>query len=167
MQLIRGGGERINKALGGAEYILAGIREKNLNKKWSKCRHGRTAGERFGDWRGSSRGNKNTLECNNQPYGEWCAQTDKEKNNNKVKLTVTYDMGWQKISYGMRYDSSSGHAFIIRERTKGIIGMVLYSKVCRKCDDAEKAEKKQKNMSAQRTSREARKVWSLLKFWRW
>ena len=30
----------------------------------------------------------------------------KEKNNNKVKLTVTYNMGWQKRSYGKRYDSS-------------------------------------------------------------
>ena len=39
---------------------------------------------------------KDTLECNNQYYGEWCAQTNKGKNNNKVKLTVTYDMGWQK-----------------------------------------------------------------------
>ena len=60
-----------------------------------------------------------------------------EKNNNKVKLTVTYDMGWQKRSSGRRYDSSSGHAFIIGARIKGIIGMVLYSKACRKCDAAE------------------------------
>ena len=81
---------------------------------------------------------KDTLERNNQSYGEWCAQTDNEKNNNKVKLTVTYDMGWQKISSWRRYDSSSGHAFIIGARIKGIIGMVLYSKACRKCDAAEK-----------------------------
>ena len=47
-------------------------------------------------------------------------------------------MGWQKISSGRRYDSSSGHAFIIGERSKGIIGMVLYSKAFRKCDAAEK-----------------------------
>ena len=46
-------------------------------------------------------------------------------------------MGWQKISSGRRYDSSSGHAFIIRARSKGIIGMVLYSKACRKYDSAE------------------------------
>ena len=61
-----------------------------------------------------------------------------EKNNNKVKLTVTYDMGWQKISSGRRYDSSSGHAFIIGVRSKGIIRMVLYLKAFRKCDAAEK-----------------------------
>ena len=69
---------------------------------------------------------KDTLEHNNQSYCEWCAQTDKEKNNNKDKLTVTYEMGWQKRSSGRRYDSSSGHAFIIGARSKGIIGMVLY-----------------------------------------
>ena len=38
----------------------------------------------------------------------------------------------------MRYDSSSGHAFIIGARSKGIIIMVLYSKAFRKCDAAEK-----------------------------
>ena len=81
---------------------------------------------------------KDTLECNNQSYGEWCAQTDNEKNNNKVKLTVTYDMGWQKRSSGRRYDSSRRHAFIIVAMSKGIIIMVLYSKVCWKCDAAEK-----------------------------
>ena len=47
-------------------------------------------------------------------------------------------MGWQKRSSGRRYDSSSGHAFIISGRKKGTIGMVLYSKACRKCDSAEK-----------------------------
>ena len=39
---------------------------------------------------------KDTLEHNNQSYGDWCALSDKGKNNNKVKLTMTYDMGWQK-----------------------------------------------------------------------
>ena len=37
---------------------------------------------------------KDTLERNNQSYVEWCSQKDKYKNNNKVKITVTYDMGW-------------------------------------------------------------------------
>ena len=60
------------------------------------------------------------------------------KNNNKVKLTVKYDMGWQKRSYGRRYESSRGHAFVIGARSKGIIGIVLYSKAFRKCDAAEK-----------------------------
>ena len=46
-------------------------------------------------------------------------------------------MGWQKRSSGRRYDSSRGHAFIIGARSKGVIGMVLYSKACRKFDSAE------------------------------
>ena len=81
---------------------------------------------------------KDTLECKNQSYGECCAQTDKGKNNNKVKLTVAYDMGWQKRSFGRRYDSSSGHVYTIGARSKGVIGMLLYSKACRKCNAAEK-----------------------------
>ena len=64
---------------------------------------------------------KDTLEHNNQSYVDWCDISDKEKNNNKVKLTVTYDMVWKKISSSRRYDSSSGHAFIIGGRSKGII----------------------------------------------
>ena len=36
---------------------------------------------------------KGTQEHNNQSYVYWCALSDKGKNNNKVKLTVTCDMG--------------------------------------------------------------------------
>ena len=46
-------------------------------------------------------------------------------------------MGWQRRSSGRRYDSSSGYAFIIGGRSKGIIGMILYSKACWKFDAAE------------------------------
>ena len=81
---------------------------------------------------------KHTLEHNNKSYVEWCAQTDKDKKKNKIKLTVTYDMGWQKRSSGRRYESSSRHTFIIGERRSGVIGMFLYSKTCQKFDAAEK-----------------------------
>ena len=81
---------------------------------------------------------KHTLEKKYQSYGDWCDLLDKDKNNNKVKLTVTYNMGWQKRSSGRRYDSSRGHAFIIGGRIEGIIGMVLYSRAFRRCDSAEK-----------------------------
>ena len=77
---------------------------------------------------------KPTLEHNNQSYGDWCVLSDKYKNNSKVKLTLTYNMGWQKISSGRRYESSREHTFIIGTRSKGIIGMVLYSKACWRCD---------------------------------
>ena len=81
---------------------------------------------------------KHTLEHKNQSYGDWFSLSDKGKNNNKVRLTMTYDIGWQKISSGRRYGSSSGHAFIMGARIKGIIGMVLYSKACRECESTEK-----------------------------
>ena len=58
----------------------------------------------------------------------------------KVKLTVTCDMGWQKRLSGRRYDSSSGHAFIISGISKGIIGMLLYSKSCQDYDAADNSE---------------------------
>ena len=41
---------------------------------------------------------KDTLAHNNQLYVKWCALSDEERNKNKVKLTVTYDMGCQKRS---------------------------------------------------------------------
>ena len=47
-------------------------------------------------------------------------------------------MGWQKRSYGRRYESSSGHDFIIGGRSKGIMETVLYSKACSKYDAADK-----------------------------
>ena len=81
---------------------------------------------------------KDTLEQKNQSCVDWFALSEKGENKNKVKLTVTYDMGWQNRSSGRIYDSSSGHAFIIGGRSKGIIGMVLYYKTFRKHDSAEK-----------------------------
>ena len=81
---------------------------------------------------------KHTLEHNNQSYVDWCSLLDKEGEKNNTKLTITYGTGWQKISSGRIYDSSRGHAFIIGARSKGITGMVLYSKACQKFDAAEK-----------------------------
>ena len=103
-------------------------------------------------------GIKDTLEHYNQSYVDWYALSYKGKNNNKVKLNVTYDMGRQNISSGWRYDSSSEHAFIIGGRSKGIIVMVLYSKACQKCVSAEKIIEESEKNSAQRTSREAQKL---------
>ena len=80
---------------------------------------------------------KYTLEHKNQSYVDLCDLSDKVQNNKKVKLYVTYDTGWQKISYGKRCDSSSGYAFIICGQSKGVIGIVLYSKAWRKFCAAE------------------------------
>ena len=129
-------GERINKALRGVESTLAGILEKNFTKIEANAGMPERLVRDLAIEEALQEEINDTLEHKNQSYGEWCSQTDKGKNNNKVKLTVTYDMGWQKRSSGRRYDSSSGHAFIIEARSKGIIGMVLYPKACCKCDSA-------------------------------
>ena len=55
-----------------------------------------------------------------------------------VKITVTYDMGWQKRSYGRRYDYYSRHVFIIGGIYKSIIGIVLNSKASQRCDYSDK-----------------------------
>ena len=77
---------------------------------------------------------KATLSHNNQSHFKWFALSDEKINKNKVKLTITYYMGWQKISSGRIYDSCSGRAFIIGGIYYRIIGMVPYSKACQKCD---------------------------------
>ena len=56
---------------------------------------------------------KATLAHNNQSCVQWCDISYEGINKNKVKLTVTYDMGWQNRSSRSRYDSSGGHAFNI------------------------------------------------------
>ena len=46
----------------------------------------------------------------------------------KLGLAVSYDMGWQKRGTGNRYDSLSGHSFLIGCRTKKIIGIAMIKK---------------------------------------
>ena len=45
-------------------------------------------------------------------------------------VTCSADMGWQKRSSGRRYDSNSGHAFLVDSVTRRPIAMVLKSKIC-------------------------------------
>ena len=89
---------------------------------------------------------------------QWCDLSYKEINKNKVKLTVTYDMGWQKILSGSRYELSRGRAFIIGGISKDISSMVLYSKAYQNCDAVDKREKRQNNTIFERFLRGALKV---------
>ena len=73
-------------------------------------------------------------------YNNW--KSKKIGARDKVGLTVSYDMGWNKRSSGHRYDSISGHAFIIGAYTRRIIGSVVFSKSCAVCNQ----RKKQINM---------------------
>ena len=54
-----------------------------------------------------------------------------------VKLTITYDMGWNKRSSGNKYDSSSGHGFVLGGRTQKVINHRCLSKRCSTCKAAE------------------------------
>ena len=113
MQLIGGGGRESTKLLGMLNLPWQGFEKKTFTKIEAHTGMAERLVRDLAIEEALQEEIKDTLEHNNQSYGEWCAQTDKEKNNNKVKLTVTYDMGWQKRSSGRRYDSSRGHAIII------------------------------------------------------
>lgn len=58
---------------------------------------------------------KATLEFQGKSYKEWQQQPATERE--KVRLTVCYDMGWQKKGTGKNYDSASGHSFIVGAHT--------------------------------------------------
>ena len=66
------------------------------------------------------------LESENNDYEEW-----RQIKNEKVKLTVSFDMGWSKRSSGHRYDSLSGHAFMVGCRSDMIVSAIVTAKECR------------------------------------
>lgn len=59
----------------------------------------------------------------------------------RPKVSVSMDMGWQKRSSGMRYDSLSGHAALCGTLTRKPIMIDLKSKFCRVCTSWEKLTK--------------------------
>ena len=63
---------------------------------------------------------------------------DGNKEEEHVKITVAFDMGWNNRSSGHKYGSRSGHVFIIDTLTGKIVGMHVIVKPCRKCKDVEK-----------------------------
>ena len=63
---------------------------------------------------------------------------NKEINGKEVLLTVSYNMGWNKRSLGNKYDSVSGHGFILGGITKKVLNHKCISKQCSKCCIAKK-----------------------------
>ena len=51
----------------------------------------------------------------------------------KIGISASYDMGWSKRSSGNRYDSLSGHAFLISCLCRKIISAQVTSKKCSTC----------------------------------
>ena len=86
-----GGG--VNKALGDAESALAWIQGKTFTKIEAYTGMAERLVRDFSVEEALQYEIKDTLEHNNKSYVDWWDLSDKEKNKNKVKLTVTYDMG--------------------------------------------------------------------------
>ena len=54
----------------------------------------------------------------------------------KIGISISYDMGWQKRTIhrmSSTYSSLSGHGFAIGLRTKKVVSMIVYSKICQTC----------------------------------
>ena len=51
-------------------------------------------------------------------------------------ISISFDIGWNKLSSGNRYDSLSGHALIIGCLCNKIVNVVISSKICRQCSVA-------------------------------
>ena len=68
-------------------------------------------------------------------YGEEVLEKYKKCDTNPedMKLTVSYDMGWNKRSSGHKYDSISGHGFVMGGLTKKIMNHRCLSKCCSIC----------------------------------
>ena len=95
MQLIGVGEGGINKPLRGIESTLAGIWEKNHHKNWSICGHGQTDGEKIGDWRGSSKGNKRHTRTQQSIIWWMMCSNRRGKNNTSFSWTcILVSMIW-------------------------------------------------------------------------
>ena len=77
-----------------------------------------------------------TQEYKNQPKFNW------RLHRINIGLTVAYDMGWTKRSSGNRYDSLSGHAFLVGCHSRKIIAAQITSKQCSLCSSAATKEEK-------------------------
>jgi hypothetical protein len=56
------------------------------------------------------------------------------------RLDASYDMAWQQKGSGHQYNSMSGHGCLIGSLTRRIIGMVIKSKLCNRCNVAKKKD---------------------------
>ena len=121
MQPICGGGGITQKALGLTKSILLEIRKTTFKKIEEHAEMVELLGKDLAIEESLLIEIKSTLSHNNQSYVQWCAQSYEERNKNKLKLTVIYDMGWQKRLSGRGYDSSSSNDFIIYGVYKGNI----------------------------------------------
>ena len=79
-------GDRINKALGGDESTLEGIREKTFTKIEAHAGMDERLVRYLAIEEALQKEIKHTLEHNNQSYGEWCDLSYKEKITTRLNL---------------------------------------------------------------------------------
>jgi hypothetical protein len=60
--------------------------------------------------------------------------------NRLPKVDASYDMAWQQKGSGHQYNSMSGHGSMIGSLTRRVIGLVIKSKLCNKCNVARKKD---------------------------
>ena len=79
-----------------------------------------------------------------QTIGEELYEEYKKGNlsSDEVGLVIMYDMGWNKRSSGNKYDSISGHGFVLGGNSKKIMNYRCMSKCCRICAQAERTKVK-------------------------
>ena len=55
------------------------------------------------------------------------------EDNEKPKINVSADMGWQGRSSGVQYNSASGHASLVEQETRLVVALDIKSKICNVC----------------------------------
>ena len=66
-------------------------------------------------------------------FSELSTESQEAMRKNPIRLSGAIDMGWQKRSSGRKYDSPSGHMFLIGAETGEIIDYKCMSLNCRQC----------------------------------
>ena len=107
---------------------------------------------------------KDTLERNNQSYGEWCSQTDTKKITTRLNLLL--HMIWDGRRDHLVGDMTplAGMPSSLAEEEKWSSECYSMPRPSRSVMLYKREDNKHKNTSAQITSREAQKVWRLLQF---
>ena len=157
----RRGGERINKALGDSESTMEGIPKKTFPNIEAEAGMAERLVRYLAIEQALQEEIKGTLEHNNQSYGDWCDLSD--KNAKITRLNLPCNMIWagrrdhlvgdttplQDIPSSSAEEKKESSEWSSIPRPVGSVTM------------QKRKDKKQKTMSAQRTSREAQKVWKL------
>ena len=87
----------------------------------------------------------------------------------QVPRTVMYDMGWNNRSSGNKFDSVSGHGFLVGGNSKKIMNYRSMSKSCTKCSKAKLTGKEAdphecpRNHSGSSKSMECEAIWFMVK----